>query len=329
MKYSSLILVIALVACGSSNGDEMHDAMNSDAGTSPSSDDGGASESASKIDKITEPKTDSMRTTLEDAGTQADAGSEQQPAADAGPSEGMGGSGAAGAPAVEGQAGAPASAGHDAAGAGGMGGSAAGAGGAAGSSSSSACPGGDTDADANGYPDACESVLWSAEGSSSSPLDLAGFKYNSAGMIGFLTIGAGDSVHCPELNGTGIASLGHATPFAAGHPASSQIVDAQSDVAARALATCFERDNAVPIALEGYVADKSAVDTSGYARVLYDAQPFRNHLNAGAPTVPPAIAGKHILYFRITMKHLSVTSYDGTLGTTVQAFDATIEAIGY
>lgn len=254
------------------------------------------------------------------------AGSQQQGSAGSAPARGTAGSaGSAGAIAATGAGGAEAAGGT--AGAGGAAGSStAGTDGAAGSSAETVCPLGDQDADGNGYPDACETVLWSAEGSSSTPINIVGLNY-APGMVGFFEVTAGDSVHCATLNGTGIPSLGHATPFPAGHAPSSQIIDAQSDLAARTLATCFERGT-VPVSLEGSVASASVADASG-ARALYDTQPFRNHLNAGVATPDVAIAGKRVLYFRVTMKRLSIAAFDGTVGTTVSAFDATVDAIGY
>lgn len=177
----------------------------------------------------------------------------------------------------------------------------------------------------------CGQVLWKASAFSAVTLDLLNCRHD-VNMVGFFTV-AGALASCPELNGTGIGPLGHATSFQEGQPSTSKLVDAQSDESARVLTTCLARDNAMGVSLEGYVAEAGVTDAAHSAWVLYDSSPFKNHLSGSSAT--PAIAGKHVLYYRITMEQFqtsglgAVTMYGTTSGTTVLSFAATIEAVGY
>ncbi len=328
MKYSSWILVIALVACGGSNRDEM---SVGDAGDAPSS-----SNAARKIANTSDPASpkDEPETIAEaDAGTRvdasmdpsdtptADAGTTEPPSNDAGAamgqagqsagSAGQGGSSASGTGGAGGDAAGSSAAGMG--GAGGVGGAAAGTGG---TPSESSCPLGDADADGNGYPDACEQALWTGGVSAANKCVLG---ETSIMMPAWLLPECGSSSFGKGVYAMPTASTG-IDPTVTGE----QIVDVENDADASAVASCLTADDTAALHM------LAIFGTTGHAP---NPESIADYVQANAT---PHLAGKHILYFKIEFdtyvtKSVGVSSAvcNNQNGTNVQSLSAKVTAYGY
>ncbi len=226
---------------------------------------------------------------------------------------GMGGAGVAGAPmggtggaaGVGGAAGASGSGGVSGAGAGGA--PTAGTGGAP---PPPACPLGSTDADSNGYYDACEQRLWFIDYNQDNVFLQGGY---TAGQRGFL-LASPYPADCAVAR-----SLAHDLWTLPEQPAEA-LIDATTDDAANELAACVTTVSGARWRIRGAIGDPDATDIAG-----------ANGRSLPTVTVDTPLYGKHIVYFK-----WEISDYQSRLenpgngtGTLVQDFSGRISVYGY
>ncbi len=297
MSRSTLALSLFLLAACTADADAPADVPNepmagtaaTQAGSGPAAGSGGS----------TAPSATAGRSS-DVAGATA-AGSTGEPdvaGSNADPIAGVGGSSGTGGLAAAGSGGSSSAAGHAAAAGSG---SAAGSDGAAGSSPPALkydCPSGNTDADANGYPDACETMLW---------------KYTAGGDgEAWWTYSGTASQWDPSTLGDIRLTFGGVATLAAGETGAAAGTYDQS----KPLAERFSGVHDVRIfdaTVEGEAVRLAAAfltDSTG-AHVAITPSIFPGGLNWGTEpyNVPTTLAGKHIVYFKRTITGFG---YDAT-----------------